>query len=135
MITGECKERILAIGAASLALAFIAVVAFAPTQTASQFPPISFVQYSFAQQVSPGFTQQVSPTDEQDIVLQYFQRAKWEGIERAERINEQLMRRYHERWSSGQHPTAPFQPALECEPSPITPSLPPIHQSINPLIR
>ena len=111
MITGACKERILAIGAAvSLALAFIAVLYFAPSQSGSEFPPIN-----------PALQR---PSNEvQDIAFYegYFQRAKWErkweGIERAERINEQIMRRYHERWNSGAHPTAPFQPELD-SPSP-----------------
>jgi hypothetical protein len=73
MITGACKERVLAIGAiASLALAISAVFYFASSQTGSQFPPINPAQ-------------QRSPNEVQDMALyeRYFQHAKWQGIERA----------------------------------------------------
>jgi len=37
---------------------------------------------------------------------------QWEGIEPAERINWQIMRRYQEHWNRFEKPQAPFRPAL-----------------------
>jgi hypothetical protein len=39
-------------------------------------------------------------------------RSQWEGIEPAERINEQMMRRYQERWKRSQRFPVPLPPTL-----------------------
>ena len=38
--------------------------------------------------------------------------SQWEGIDSAERINLQIMRRYQEHWNRFEKPQAPFRPAL-----------------------